>query len=70
MIADIRHLAEHATHFFPPTLAILGGLLAQDVLRALSRKDSPITNLLVLDSMGGAASVGRWGMDEAVIEKN
>ncbi|EJT52977.1 SUMO activating enzyme [Trichosporon asahii var. asahii CBS 2479] len=66
----ITHLAEHATHFFPPTLAILGGLLAQDVLRALSRKDNPITNLLVLDSMGGAASVARWGMDEAVIKKN
>lgn len=60
------HLSQHATHFFPPTLAILGGLLAQDVLRALSRKDKPITNLLVLNSMGGAAAVARWGMADAV----
>ncbi|EIW67621.1 hypothetical protein TREMEDRAFT_45154 [Tremella mesenterica DSM 1558] len=62
----IEHLTQHAAHFFPPTLAILGGLLAQDVLRALSKKDKPIVNLLVLDSMGGTANVSRWAMDDAV----
>ncbi|OCF37345.1 SUMO activating enzyme [Kwoniella heveanensis BCC8398] len=60
----IEHLASHATHFFPPTLAVLGGLLAQDVLRALSRKDRPIVNLLSVDSMGGVGTVGRWAMGE------
>ncbi|WWC62948.1 uncharacterized protein I303_105546 [Kwoniella dejecticola CBS 10117] len=62
----IQHLAKHATHLFPPTLAILGGLLAQDVLRALSRKDRPIVNLLAVDSMGGVGVVGRWSMGEGV----
>ncbi|WVQ96610.1 hypothetical protein IAU59_003715 [Kwoniella sp. CBS 9459] len=62
--AMIEHLATHATHFFPPTLAVLGGLLAQDVLRALSRKDRPIVNLLSVDSMGGVGTVGRWAMGE------
>lgn len=62
------HLAEHATQFFPPTLAILGGLLAQDVLRAISRKDRPIVNLLVLDSMGGVGTVSRWAMADVVDE--
>ena len=61
-----RHLSIHATHSFPPTLAILGGLLAQDVLRALSRKDKPITNLLAVDTMGGSGTVGRWAMGDAV----
>ncbi|WRT68143.1 uncharacterized protein IL334_005118 [Kwoniella shivajii] len=60
----IQHLASHATHFFPPTLAVLGGLLAQDVLRALSRKDRPIVNLLTVDTMGGVGVVGRWAMGE------
>jgi ubiquitin-like 1-activating enzyme E1 A len=63
--ADLgSHLASHATHFFPPTVAIMGGLLAQDVLRALSRKDTPIVNLLVVDSMGGNGVTGRWAMAE------
>ncbi|OXG10971.1 SUMO activating enzyme [Cryptococcus neoformans Tu401-1] len=61
----LTHLASHATHFFPPTLAILGGLLAQDVLRALSRKDKPVANLLAVDSMSGVGTVGRWSMIDA-----
>lgn len=60
--ADNRHLAAHATHFFAPTLAIVGGLLAQDVLRVLSHKDTPIANLLVVDSLSGAGVVSRWAM--------
>jgi ubiquitin-like 1-activating enzyme E1 A len=66
-LADRRHLALHATHHFAPTLAILGGLLAQDVLRALSRKEKPIINLLAVDSMGGIGAVGKWGN---VVEKD
>jgi len=62
----VSHLSAHAPHLFPPTMAILGGLLAQDVLRALSKKDKPIVNLLVVDSMGGSGTVGRWAMADAV----
>ncbi|WWC96437.1 hypothetical protein V866_003305 [Kwoniella sp. B9012] len=62
----IEHLASHSTHFFPATLAVLGGLLAQDVLRALSRKDRPIVNLLSVDTMGGVGVVGRWAMGDGV----
>lgn len=60
------HLSQHADHFFPPTLAILGGFLAQDVLRTLSKKDSPFANFLAVDTMGGTGTVGRWAMGEAV----
>ncbi|GFZ50515.1 hypothetical protein JCM24511_08272 [Saitozyma sp. JCM 24511] len=62
----IDHLAEHATAFFPPTLAIVGGLLAQDVLRALSKKDKPIVNLLAVDTMNGTGAVTRWAMGDMV----
>lgn len=64
--AHRRHLSQHATHFFPPTLAIVGGFLAQDVLRALSKKDTPIVNFLVIDSMGATGVATRWGMGESV----
>ncbi|KAK8858899.1 hypothetical protein IAR55_003130 [Kwoniella newhampshirensis] len=62
----IEHLATHATHFFAPTLAVLGGFLAQDVLRALSRKDKPIVNLLAVDTMGGTGTAASWGMGDAM----
>lgn len=62
---SIEHLAQHATASFPPTLAILGGLLAQDVLRAISGKDRPIANLLALDSaFGVSGTVTRWAMGQ------
>jgi ubiquitin-like 1-activating enzyme E1 A len=67
VLTSDRHLAAHATHHFAPTLAVLGGLLAQDVLRALSRKERPIINLLTVDSIGGIGAVGKWG---AVVEKD
>jgi ubiquitin-like 1-activating enzyme E1 A len=57
-------MSAHHDHYFPPTLAILGGLVAQDVLRCLSRKGVPIANLLAVDSMGGTGNVGAWGMGE------
>ncbi|ORX37063.1 hypothetical protein BD324DRAFT_624649 [Kockovaella imperatae] len=62
----LSHLVTHAEHSFAPTLAILGGLLAQDVLRALSKKDKPFVNLLAVDSMGGTGAVSRWAMLDAV----
>jgi ubiquitin-like 1-activating enzyme E1 A len=57
-------MTTHASHYFPPTLAILGGLVAQDVLRCLSRKDTPIANLLAVDSMGGTGNAGGWVMGD------
>lgn len=58
------HLSRHAAHFFPPTLAVLGGLVAQDVLRALSKRGVPFVNLLTVDSMGGTATVLKWHMGD------
>ncbi|GMK59188.1 hypothetical protein CspeluHIS016_0702030 [Cutaneotrichosporon spelunceum] len=58
----VKHFAAHATDYFPPTLAIMGGLLAQDVLRSISRNGWPIINLLVLDSLRGAATSSPWGV--------
>ncbi|WVQ84401.1 hypothetical protein IAT38_006553 [Cryptococcus sp. DSM 104549] len=60
------HLAAHATHFFPPTLAVLGGFLAQDVLRTLSKKDMPIVNLLAVDTAAGDGVASQWGVNEPV----
>lgn len=36
---------------FVPTSAILGGCLAQDVIQFLSKKESPINNILILDGL-------------------
>lgn len=36
---------------FSPVAAILGGCLAQDVIQMISKKESPINNVLILDSI-------------------
>ena len=58
------HLASTAPAEFAPSAAILGGLLAQDILRALSRKEKPVLGLCVVDCMAGAGAVSRWGVTE------
>jgi ubiquitin-like 1-activating enzyme E1 A len=63
-LIENRHLANHATTSFPPTLAILGGCLAQDVLRAISKKDKPIANLLAVNSWDGTGATAVWGMED------
>jgi hypothetical protein len=57
-----RHLSNGASHEFAPTAAILGGLLGQDILRALSRKEKPVMNFLAVDTMAGTGTTTRWGM--------
>lgn len=42
--------ASQAFTEFSPVAAILGGTLAQDVIQFLSKKESPINNVLILDS--------------------
>lgn len=58
------HIATTAPAEFAPSAAILGGLLAQDILRALSRKEKPVMGLCVVDCMAGAGAVSRWGVTE------
>ncbi|GHJ89431.1 hypothetical protein NliqN6_5833 [Naganishia liquefaciens] len=58
------HLATTAPAEFAPSAAILGGLLAQDILRALSRKEKPVMGLCVVDCMAGTGAVSRWGVTE------
>ncbi|KZW03241.1 hypothetical protein EXIGLDRAFT_712313 [Exidia glandulosa HHB12029] len=50
-------IATTAAHEFSPVCAVLGGLLAQDVLKALGRRDPPMDNFFVFDGMTGQGSV-------------
>lgn len=42
---------------FAPTSAVLGGLVAQDVLNALGASQPPMANFTYLDGPGGTAVV-------------
>ena len=46
---------------FAPTCAVLGGLLGQEVVKVLARKELPVNNILLLDATDGAAVVKRVG---------
>ena len=47
--------------YFPPTNAICGGLLANEILKAVSKKGDPINNFLFYDLVTGAAVQQRHG---------
>ncbi|KAF8527508.1 hypothetical protein BU17DRAFT_81694 [Hysterangium stoloniferum] len=55
-------LAHTAAFEFSPVCAVLGGLLGQDVLKALGGRDPPIANLFVFDGQTGSGAVSRLNM--------
>ncbi|KAL5524470.1 AOS1 [Sanghuangporus sanghuang] len=55
-------LAATAAHEFSPVCAVVGGMLAQDMLKALAGRDPPIANLFVFDGNTGHGSVCRMNM--------
>ncbi|KAL7416082.1 hypothetical protein BDY24DRAFT_380949 [Mrakia frigida] len=61
----ISHLALQSTHEFSPTSAILGGMLAQDLLKAMAKKDPPLLNFCAFDGMSAVAWVARFGVGKA-----
>ena len=51
-----------AIHEFSPVCAIIGGILAQDILKALAGRDPPIANFFTFDGNVGAGTVCRMNM--------
>lgn len=50
----IASLSTTAAHEFSPVCAVVGGVLAQDILNALSARETPISNLFVFDGTTGS----------------
>lgn len=57
-----RSLSTTAAHEFSPVCAIIGGMLAQDILKALGGRDAPIANFFVFDGTVGGGTVCRLDM--------
>ncbi|KAH8825043.1 hypothetical protein DL96DRAFT_157099 [Flagelloscypha sp. PMI_526] len=55
-------LAETAAHELSPVCAVVGGMLAQDILKALAAKEPPIANFFVFNGVLGGASVYQLAM--------
>ncbi|KAF9454772.1 hypothetical protein P691DRAFT_804131 [Macrolepiota fuliginosa MF-IS2] len=58
----IESLSNGARHEFNPVCAIIGGVLGQDILKALGGRDPPIANFFVFDGNTGGGSVCRLNM--------
>jgi len=58
----VQNLATTAAHEFSPVCAVLGGMLAQDMLKALAARDPPIANFFCFDGYTGHGSVCRMNM--------
>ena len=51
-----------AAHEFSPVCAVVGGILAQDILKALAAKEPPIANFFAFDGNTGGGTVCRMSM--------
>ncbi|KZT28337.1 hypothetical protein NEOLEDRAFT_1058770 [Neolentinus lepideus HHB14362 ss-1] len=58
----IESMVVTASHEFSPVCAVVGGMLAQDILKALAAREPPIANFFVFDGTTGAGTVVRMGM--------
>ncbi|KAH9949827.1 hypothetical protein B0H21DRAFT_687872 [Amylocystis lapponica] len=59
---SIETLATTAAHELSPACAVVGGMLAQDILKALAARESPIVNFFVFDGSTGGGTVCRMGI--------
>lgn len=57
-----RTMSTTATHEFSPVCAVIGGMLAQDILKALAARESPIANFFTFDGNLGGGTVCRLNM--------
>ncbi|GLB38251.1 putative thiF family protein [Lyophyllum shimeji] len=60
--ALIESVSTTAAHEFSPVCAIVGGMLAQDILKALAAREPPIANLFAFDGNTGGGTVTRMNM--------
>ncbi|KAF8964179.1 hypothetical protein BDZ97DRAFT_1904495 [Flammula alnicola] len=58
----IDSLSTTANHEFSPVCAIVGGMLAQDMLKSLGGREPPIANFFVFDGNTGGGTVCRMNM--------
>ncbi|KAI9443254.1 hypothetical protein H4582DRAFT_2109615 [Lactarius indigo] len=49
-------------HEFAPVSAVVGGMLAQDILKALGVREAPLANFFTFDGSTGGGTVVRMGM--------
>ena len=57
-----RTVATTAAHELSPVCAVVGGLLAQDILKALAAREPPIANFFTFDGNLGGGTVVRMSM--------
>lgn len=57
-----RSISTTAGHEFSPVCAIVGGMLAQDILKALGGREPPIANFFFFDGNTGGGTVCRMNM--------
>ncbi|GJE88373.1 ubiquitin-activating enzyme E1-like protein [Phanerochaete sordida] len=58
----LETIATTAAHELSPVCAVVGGMLAQDILKALAAREPPISNFFTFDGSTGGGTVVRMSM--------
>lgn len=62
LISYLRTIATTAAYELSPVCAVVGGMLAQDILKALAAREPPIANFFTFDGSTGGGTVVRMNM--------
>lgn len=57
-----RALSTTSAHEFSPVCAVIGGMLGQDILKALAAREAPIANFFTFDGNIGTGTTCRMNM--------
>lgn len=58
----LRTMSTTAPYELSPVCAVVGGMLAQDILKALAAREPPIANFFTFDGSSGGGTVCRMSM--------
>ncbi|EKM51963.1 uncharacterized protein PHACADRAFT_150830 [Phanerochaete carnosa HHB-10118-sp] len=58
----LETISTTAVHELSPVCAVVGGMLAQDILKALAAREPPIANFFTFDGSTGGGTVARMSM--------
>jgi ubiquitin-like 1-activating enzyme E1 A len=61
-VSEFSGLASSASHEFSPVCAVIGGMLGQDMLKALSAREAPIANFFTFDGTTCLGTVCKMNM--------
>jgi len=62
ILLSIEQLSNSRRDSLAPVCAVIGGMVGQEIVKVISRRDEPINNIFMFESMGSGGTLQRLGL--------